>query len=148
MKISESTTFIAPRSNLNITEMPSWMKVIDMGKISILESTELEKNIEFLGTKLKGIFVAKRTTENSDFWNIVKESQHSKDKCMECSESPKYEVKWAEGMGHAWFCESHFKSWSAEHKDDIDYVKEVKNGVASDKFADNPNPNIKDTILK
>jgi len=41
-----------------------------MGKISILESTELEKNIEFMGDKLKGIFTAKRATENSDFWSL------------------------------------------------------------------------------
>ena len=66
---------------------------------------------------------------------------------MECSEPPKYEVIWAEGMGHAWFCESCFKKWSKENKDDIDYVKEVKDGRAADKFADNSNPNIKDTIL-
>jgi DNA adenine methylase len=148
LKVNESTTFIVPRSNLNITEMPAWMKVLDMGKISILESTGLEKRIEFSGTKLKGIFIAKRDTENSDFWTLKQESAHSKDKCMECSAPPKYEVKWAEGMGHAWFCESHFKSWSEKHKDDIDYVKEVKDGRASDKFSDNPNPNIKDTIFK
>jgi DNA adenine methylase len=147
IKVNESTTFVAPLSNLNITSMPSWMKVIDIGKISILESTELEKTIEFLGDKLKGIFIAKRATENSDFWTIQEESQHSHDKCMECSDLPKYEVKWAEGMGHAWFCESHFKSWSDIHKGDIDYVKEVKDGRASDKFEDNTNPNIKDTIL-
>lgn len=148
MKVNESTTFVAPRSNLNITEMPAWMKIVDMGKIAILESTELEKTIEFMGTKLKGIFVAKRDTESSDFWSIKKESKHSHDKCMDCSDPPKYEVKWAEGMGHAWFCESHFKTWSDVNKDDIDYVKEVKDGRASDKFADNPNPNIKDTIFK
>lgn len=148
LKVNESTTFVAPRSNLNITEMPAWMKILDMGKISILESTELEKTIEFLGIKLKGVFVAKRDTESSDFWTIQEESRHSRDKCMECSDPPKYEVKWAEGMAHAWFCENHFKTWSAEHKDDIDYIKEVKDGRASDKFADNSNPNIKDTIFK
>ena len=147
LKVNESTTFVAPRSNLNITEMPAWMKILDMGKISLLESTELEKTIEFMGDKIKGIFYAKRKNESSDFWRIVKESRHSHDKCMECSEPPKYEVKWAEGMGHAWFCESHFKSWSAENKDDIDYVKEVKDGIAANKFADNTNPNIKDEIL-
>ncbi len=72
MKINESTTFVAPRSNLNITEMPAWMKIIDMGKISILESTELEKTIEFMGGKLKGIFTAKRDSESSDFWSLNK----------------------------------------------------------------------------
>ena len=148
IKINENTTFVAPVSNLNTTERPSWMKVLDIGKISILESNELEKKIEISGNKLKGIFTAKRETKDSDFWSLIKESKHSREKCMECSSPPKYEVKWAEGMAHAWFCESHFKSWSAEHKDDIDYIKEVKDGRAADKFADNTNPNIRDTILK
>ena len=70
MKVSESTTFVAPRGNLNMTEMPAWMKILDMGKISILESTELEKTIEFMGDKLKGIYTAKRENENSDFWSL------------------------------------------------------------------------------
>ena len=51
-------------------------------------------------------------------------------------------------MAHAWFCEAHFKSWSKEHKDDIDYIKEIKDRRASDKFADNSNQNIRDEILK
>lgn len=72
LKVNESTTFIAPRSNLNMTEMPAWMKIIDIGKVSLLESTELEKTIEFMGDKLKGIFVAKRSAESSDFWLLQK----------------------------------------------------------------------------
>jgi ribosomal protein L24 len=67
---------------------------------------------------------------------------HSHDKCMECDKPPTKEVKWAEGMAHAWFCDEHFKSWSVINGGDIDYVKEIKDGVASKKFADNPNPNI------
>ena len=75
IKINESTTYIPPvpsLESLNITVMPSWIKRLDMGKISILENTELEKSIEFLGSKLKGIFVAKRDTESFDFWNLKK----------------------------------------------------------------------------
>lgn len=68
MKVNESITFVVPRSELNMTEMPAWIKVLDIGKISILESTELEKTIEFSGDKLKGIFSAKRDTDGSDFW--------------------------------------------------------------------------------
>ncbi len=147
-RISESIEFISPNSEQNITTMPSWIKKIDEGKISILESTEIEKVIEFSGTDLKLRYIAKRESENSDFWSLQKEARHSHDECMECSASPKYEVKWAEGMAHAWFCEKHLKIWSSEHKDDIDYVKEVKNGVAAGKFADNNNPDIKDDILK
>lgn len=76
----------------------------------------------------------------------IKEARHARNKCMECEAPPTYEVKWAEGMGHAWFCDKHFKSWSAAHKDDIDYVKRVKDGCAAERFADNPNPNIKEEL--
>jgi hypothetical protein len=48
------------------------MKVLDIGKISILESNELEKIIEISGSKLKGRFVAKREDKDSDFWTLKK----------------------------------------------------------------------------
>ena len=77
---------------------------------------------------------------------VVKESKHKRDKCMEsdCELKPKYECLWAEGMGHAWFCENHFKEWATKGngKNDIVYVKEVKDGIASSKFSENTNPNI------
>ena len=78
----------------------------------------------------------------------IKEARHRRDQCMECTEAPFYEVLWAEGMGHAWFCRKHFASWSAEHKGDIDYVKETRDCIAAKKFKENPNPNIKDKIGK
>lgn len=75
--------------------------------------------------------------------------RHSREKCMLCSRPPEYEILWAEGMAHAWFCKEHFKVWLGpdckEHSggfSDVDYVKEVKDGVAAKKFGDNPNPNI------
>lgn len=72
MPVNESVTFVAPRDTLNMTEMPCWVKVIESGKISVLESTAIEKTIEFSGNKLKGIFTAKRENENSDFWVLQK----------------------------------------------------------------------------
>jgi len=149
LRINESVTFLTPGTDLNMTGRPSWIKIIDMGKISILESTDLEKTIELSGNKLKGIFTATRENKNSDFWVLkLKEAAHSHSECMECNCSPKYEVLWANGKGHAWFCENHFKSWSASRKDDIDYIKEVKDGTAASHFADNNNPNIKDILFK
>ena len=71
-KLSEGISFMLPHSDFNITDMLSWIKVIDRGNISILESTELEKIIEFSGKKIKGIFTAKRENENSDFWVLKK----------------------------------------------------------------------------
>ena len=55
---------------------------------------------------------------------------------------PTHELLWAEGKGHAWFCETHFKAWISEHTGDIDSIKEVKDGEAAKKFSDNSNPNI------
>ena len=72
IKLSEGINYVKPGSELNITSMPSWIKKICEGKISITESTELEKIIEFSGDELKGIFTAKRENENSDFWVISK----------------------------------------------------------------------------
>ena len=72
--IKESISFIEPDSMLNMTAMPSWIKKVASGKVSILESSEVEKIIEFSGDKLKGIFVAKRDNENSDFWTLKNNS--------------------------------------------------------------------------
>ena len=143
MKMVEAVDYMPPKScELNGTIMPSWIKTLGSGKVSIKESSETERSIEISGDGVTGKFEATRDNANSDFWIIHKESKHSHDKCMKCSEPPKYELLWAEGMGHAWFCESHYKSWSKEHKGDIDSVKEVKEGKASNKFQENTNPNI------
>lgn len=74
IKVSESVTFVAPGSHLNMTERPSWIKVLDMGKISILESNKnkLEQIIKISGDKFKGTFIAKREKEDSDFWVLKK----------------------------------------------------------------------------
>ena len=76
---------------------------------------------------------------------LLEEARHSHDRCMNCAEPPAIEVLWANGKGHAWFCEKHFKIWGAEHKGDIDYIKKIKDGKASQKFSDNTNPNIKES---
>lgn len=70
--IRESVHFFAPNSENNASAMPSWLKVLESGKISILESSETEKIIEFSGENLKGMFTAKRESESSDFWMLKK----------------------------------------------------------------------------
>ncbi len=70
--LSESIIFVPENSKMNLTSHPSWIKKIDEGKISILESTELEKILEFSGKKLSGKFRASRNDENSDFWRLEK----------------------------------------------------------------------------
>lgn len=67
--IKEAIQFIPPNSNeLNMTALPSWIKILDSGKIVIKESSELEKTIEFSGSALKGIYAIKRENPSSDFW--------------------------------------------------------------------------------
>lgn len=145
-KIEEAVMYLPPKSEMNPSTHPSWIKKLDEGKVIITETNELEKFLEICGKKTRK-YKMTRESPDSDFWNIQQESMHSKDKCMNCSNPPKYEVLWAEGMGHAWFCESGFKEWAKEHKGDIDYVKETKDGIAADKFSENTNPNIKDTLF-
>lgn len=67
-----------------------------------------------------------------------------------CSTSPKYEAKWAEGMAHAWFCGSHWPAWKAERDktDDIDFMRELTDGHASDKWGDAPGKSMEKTAAK
>lgn len=77
----------------------------------------------------------------------VVEAKHSKSKCMNCSKPPMYEVLWAEGMGHAWFCLTHLKEFSeADGKDDICSIKAVQDGKVTN-WKDNKSPNIMDKVL-
>jgi len=78
-------------------------------------------------------------------------------KCMDCSSPPTFEVLWAEGMGHAWFCTNHLKRFVKKHVKEaaeegwglaIDSIKETNDGKASQRFKNNPNSNILDAILK
>jgi hypothetical protein len=45
------------------------------------------------------------------------------------------QYRWANGKGLAWFCDSHSKSWAAEHKGDINTTTELKDGKAVVKKA-------------
>ena len=68
------------------------------------------------------------------------------DELSEIIENDKY------SKSYNWsFCKKHFREWVNETHDrknfsDIDYVKEVRNGVAAKKFGDNPNPNIREKL--
>ena len=59
----------------------------------------------------------------------------ARDKCMLCDRLPKYDVRWANGKGRAWFCERCFKKWEAEHRGDIEKVYEV-DGEVPPKWSD------------
>jgi len=89
-------------------------------------------------------------TAPSPFASSISKSQYSRSKCMKCSKPPEYEILWAEGIGHAWFCKKHLKEWATagDGKGEIISVKEIKNGEASKNFSENHNPNIWPNLLK
>jgi hypothetical protein len=73
----------------------------------------------------------------------IDESKHSHEKCMDCSKPPTKECLWANGHGHAWFCDEHYNAWKkGDGKGEVISVKAVKDGKAAMKFADNKNPNL------
>jgi hypothetical protein len=90
---------------------------------------------------------------------IELDARHRSDKCMKCDTAPEYEVLWAEGMAHAWFCEEHLKEWLKQsvascanegfsNKNcELTSLKKLDNKIASKKFGDNKNPNIIDSFL-
>ena len=73
----------------------------------------------------------------------MNEAKHSHKQCMNCKCPPTLEVLWAEGMGHAWFCQKCFDKW--ESKDDVVSMKPITDGEACKKYADNKNPTIKES---
>lgn len=77
---------------------------------------------------------------------------------MSCKAKPEYEVLWAEGMAHAWFCTKHLNDWLKESVStcaaegfhnkncELDSLKKI-DGKASIKFGENETPNILDSFL-
>ncbi len=132
--------------------IPAFMEKIDSGSVDIALDSSNFVSFVFHGSKLKGYWIVRRESSKSVNWVFSKseeskektQSKHRRDQCMECSKSPVYECIWAEGHGHAWHCEKHFKKWATEGdgKGDIIYVKEVRDNEAAKKFSENTNPNI------
>jgi len=123
----------------------------DILTIGIEEIIPQEDKLQWLGPRVLDIdkdrkepYFAKQVIGIAERANILQKAQHKRDQCMECSNPPVYECLWAEGIGHAWFCEKHFKEWATtgDGKGEIISVKEVKDGIAAKKFGDNRNPNI------
>lgn len=66
------------------------------------------------------------------------ESEPSLTRCMDCKTVPRYEAKWAEGKAHVWFCAKHWDEWKTKHVGDIDLVRLLSSGKASEKWGDAP----------
>ena len=65
-------------------------------------------------------------------------------KCMSCPKAPTVEILWANGKGHAWFCDQCFKAWKKKpnkmsdtgtNDGDVNKVRKVENGEASRKWS-------------
>ena len=50
-----------------------WISRVDNGYVNILENTEKIKKLEFFGSKLKGVWIAKKSNESNTFWEMTKE---------------------------------------------------------------------------
>lgn len=141
----------------------AYMDKVDSGSVNIAEDSTDFVSFIFKGSKLKGYWIAKRESPRSENWVFsksalpgqprkeTKHARHSREKCMDCSEPPKYEILWAEGIAHAWWCEKHFEKWTLTNMKtrraegfmcDINMVREVENGIAAKKWKDNHNPDI------
>lgn len=84
------------------------------------------------------------------------EKHHPPTECMTCTKVPTYEILWANGKGHAWFCTTHLKAFVKEHLEegkeegwalDINSVKIINDSRASTRFKDNLNPNIINEVV-
>lgn len=71
--------------------------------------------------------------------------RHSRSRCMEsgCKKAPEMECLWADGRGHAWFCQQHFDAWSKVDTDEgmpkeIVKQRKVPNGVVGEKYGESP----------
>lgn len=77
----------------------------------------------------------------SDLWpaDIVL-SQHRRDRCMLCAQAPTIEVLWANGRGHAWFCDDCYPTWKSESVREVVKEKKIEHGVARAKWGDLVSP--------
>lgn len=146
VKLLEQTPYVISKEAVS----KSWMPPLGYSALPDRIKNIIPKEYEYWNAEsdTKAISVRNSLVEaiKKNKVSIIEEARHSRSKCMNCDLPPTIEVKWAEGHAHAWFCDTHFNSWKKEHAGDIDYVKKVKDGEAAKKFADNPNPNIKEEI--
>ena len=108
------------------------------------------------GQSLQTALLTKENEEVNSKVSTKELSRHRRDRCMICANLPVFEVSWAEGMAHAWFCEKHFKKFVKDSlvpclkagedimncASDIVGVKEINDGEASKRYADNKNPDV------
>ena len=70
----------------------------------------------------------------------TEEAQHARNKCMSCDDPPTTDVLWAEGIGHAWFCDGCYTAWEKEHPGEVNNTKKIEHGIARMKFSDRNSP--------
>lgn len=68
-------------------------------------------------------------------------ARHRRDRCMMCSQPPTVEVLWAEGKGHAWFCDNCYKKWKHESDwHEVNAEKKIEHGIARKGFGERNSP--------
>lgn len=89
----------------------------------------------------------------------MNDAKHRRDQCMVCAKPPEFEILWAEGFAHAWFCKEHLKEFvkkSAENclkngysnlNCELNAIKKVNDSEAAKHWKENKNPNVLDDVL-
>lgn len=108
------------------------------------EGKAYKSTYENPGPNIKGRFFKKAALFNSEELRV--RGKHVRSTCMECSSPPTHEVLWANGKGHAWFCDTHMRQFFKSHPGDVNAVKKIDDGEAGKRFRDNANKNIVDEI--
>jgi hypothetical protein len=106
--------------------------------------------------ELADLVAVSRAAQKREEMDTKELSRHRRDRCMICANPPVFEVLWAEGRAHAWFCEKHLKKFVKDSfadclkagedimncGSDIVSVKEINDGEASKNYAENKNSDL------
>lgn len=91
------------------------------------------------------VHLEERTEGDSVYIDVVLEkprmwkARHSVRSCMSCKSAPTVEIRWAEGMAHAWFCKSHLAAFKRTNPGEVDVERELRYKVASPgKWSEGP----------
>lgn len=79
--------------------------------------------------------VVRRNVSGADLDTLISVAMkaHRRDQCMtkDCESPPEFEILWAEGKAHAWFCYDDLLAFDKENPYEINSIWRVSGGVAS-----------------
>lgn len=91
------------------------------------------------------VYFEERIEGDSVYIDVVLEkphmwkARHSVKRCMSCKSAPTVEVRWAEGMAHAWFCKTHLAAFKRSNPGEVNVERTLRYKVASPgKWSEGP----------